>query len=238
MTAFRSNRINSQKMNLNELEPIVKGLYFYNEGETFEALVIRMFKSYYEQTEKDITNKLSLKFTSERYRLQLIAKAILGVKNKKIEEFEKADVVMKTIRLEKSGLLKKGFSFSQIQFKEIINEDWEESYWHYTLTKRFFFVVFQKDENDNLKLEKVFFWTMPVSDLETARIFWEDMKQKIINNDFNHFIKISDKKIFHIRPKGRNAKDLIETARGTLEKEKCYWLNADYIKSIIREETL
>ena len=79
------------------------------------------------------------------------------------------------------------------------------------------------------------FWTMPNKDLEQARLFWEDTKDKITNNDFNHFIKISDAKMCHVRPKGRNSLDLMETISGTNEKKKCYWLNSSYIKKIIQD---
>lgn len=93
---------------------------------------------------------------------------------------------MKTIKLEKSGALKESMSFSQIQYKEIVNEEWDDSYWFNSLTKRFFFIIFQKNKENQLVFKKVMFWTMPSKDFETARLFWEDTKQKIINTDFNH----------------------------------------------------
>lgn len=125
-------------------------------------------------------------------------------------------------------------SFALIQYKEIIDEDWEDSYWYNSLTKRFFFVIFQKNEMNELVFKKVMFWTMPNKDLEVARLFWEDTKGKINNNDFNHFIKIADNKMCHIRPKGRNSLDLMETVSGSKEKKKCYWLNSSYIKEIFK----
>jgi DNA mismatch repair protein MutH len=163
----------------------------------------------------------------------LLSKAILGVSKKKIEEFEKADIQMKTIKLENTGTLKESMSFAQIQYKDIISEDWEDSYWHDTLTKRFFFIVYQKNNIGELIFKKVIFWTMPNKDLEIARLFWEDTKQKIIDDDFNHFIKISDNKICHIRPKGKNSLDVMETIKGSKEKKKCFWLNSLYIKTIL-----
>ena len=87
---------------------------------------------------------------------------------------------MKTIKLEKSGSLKESMSFAQVQYKEIINEKWEDSYWYNSLTKRFFFVVFQKNDENQLVFKKVMFWTMPNKDLKIARLFWEDTKKKII----------------------------------------------------------
>ncbi|WP_445452207.1 MutH/Sau3AI family endonuclease [Flavobacterium sp. 25HG05S-40] len=222
-----------RKIYLKDLEPIVKSLDEYKPGETFEDLVIKKFSPYFGLTENQISQQLNFNATKAKNKINLLSKAILGISKNKIEEFEKADIQMKTIKLENSGSLKESMSFSQIQYKEIIDEEWEDSYWFNSLTKRFFFVVYQKNEMDELVFKKVMFWTMPNKDLEKAKLFWEDTKEKILNNDFNHFIKISDNKMCHIRPKGRNSLDLMETITGSQEKKKCYWLNASYIKKII-----
>ena len=227
-------RAEYKKINLKDLEPIVKSLDDYKPGETFEELVIKKFEPYLDLSENQISEKLNLKISNAKNKINLLCKAILGISKKKIEEFEKADIQMKTIKLEKTGTLKESMSFSQIQYKEIVNEEWEESYWHETLTKRFFFVIFQKNHNNELIFKKVMFWTMPNNDLEIAKSFWDDTRNKIINNDFENFIKISDDKMCHIRPKGKNSFDLMETIFDTKEKKKCYWLNSSYIKEIIK----
>ena len=216
-------------------EPIVKSIFEYDLGETFEQFVIKKFKPYRNLTKIEIIKSIGLEDSNEKLKIKKLIKIILGVSNKKIEEFEKADIQMKTIKLENSGVLKESMSFSQIQYKEIINEDWEDSYWYNSLTKRFFFIVFQKNEKNELVLKKVMFWTMPPKDLELAKLFWSDTKQKIIDNDFNHFIKISDRSICHVRPKGKNNLDLMETVSGSKEKKKCYWLSSFYIKNIITD---
>ncbi len=214
-------------------EPIVKDLKEYKTDESFEELVQKRFAPYYGMSESEIIKKLKLPKSVSKSRFYLIAKAILGIKKEKIEEFEKAEIEMKTIRIEYSDALKESMSFAQIKYKEIVNETWEDSYWLNTLTKRFFFVIFQKDAKRQARLKKVMFWTMPVKDLEVAHKYWVDTKKKIAKNDFKHFIKISDNMICHVRPKGINSRDLMETPAGTMEKKMCYWLNSSYIKGII-----
>ncbi|MGV3762692.1 MutH/Sau3AI family endonuclease [Parapedobacter sp.] len=224
-----------RRIRLDEVEPVVKSIDDYAPGQTFEELVIARFQPYIGMSEAEIIQTLGLEASKAKSRYYLIAKAIMGVSNKKIEEFEKGDVAMKTIRLEHSGSLKESMSFAQIQYKEIIHETWEESYWYQTLTKRFFFVVFKRDATNTLRLHGVRFWTMPPADLEMARWFWEDTKAKIMADDYAHFIRISDDMICHVRPKGTDSRDLMETPNGRMEKKKCYWLNASYIKEIIKE---
>lgn len=163
----------------------------------------------------------------------MLAKAILGVKNDRIEEFEKANVELKTVRLKPNGVPKESMSFKQIQFREIVSETWEDSAWLEELTKRFFFVVFQYDASGTLRLRKVFFWAMPVSDLEIARKFWLDTQMKIAAGDHANFIKESDDRICHVRPKGRDSSDRMLAPSGKLEKKMAYWLNSSYIKKVI-----
>lgn len=226
-------RAQYRKINFAELEPIVKSLSEYGNGETFEDLVVKKFTPFIGHSIDEIIANLEIEKPKAKNMLNIIAKSIMGVQSKKIEEFEKADVLMKTIKLEKSGSLKESMSFSQIQYKKIINEEWEDSYWYNTLTKRFFFVIFKKNNQNILTLKKVMFWTFPFKDLAIAKKFWEDTKQKILMNNFESFIKISDDMICHIRPKGLNKLDLMETASGNMEKKKCYWINSSYIKEII-----
>lgn len=78
-------------------------------------------------------------------------------------------------------------SFAQIKYMEIVDEEWENSYWFETLTKRFFFVVFKKDKNKVARLSKVLFWTMPPKDLKVAKAFWLDTKNKIIKGRYENF---------------------------------------------------
>src|SRR5690606_14344753 len=108
---------------------------------------------------------------SAKNKNYILARAILGVTKEKIEEFEKAEIELKTIKLEYNNVLKESMSFAQIKYLEIVDEDWEDSYLFNMLTKRFFFVIFKKDEHHVYRLNSVKFWTMPYSDLLVAEDF-------------------------------------------------------------------
>jgi DNA mismatch repair protein MutH len=228
-----------RRIRLNDVEPVIKNITDYNKGETFEELIYRKFNPYLGKSEAELIELLHLKKSKSKSRFFLlsreIVKGILGISKNKIEEFEKADIEMKTVRLEQNGGIKESMSFAQIQFKEIIDEEWEDSYWYNVLTKRFFFIVFQKDESEQLRLKKVLFWTMPMTDLDVAKSFWLDTQEKIRNDDYDNFIRISDNRICHVRPKGADSRDKMETPSGRLEKKKCYWLNSSYIKNAIAD---
>lgn len=213
----------------------------YEENETFEHYIIRQFEQYYGLTLKEISQRCgrTINFRSKSYAYD-ISKMILQVEaDKKIDEFEKADLQIKTINLEANGNLKESMSFANIKYREIVDEQWEESYLHRIFTNRFLFIVFQKSEGNNQRdssrLKQVFFWGMPWHDLEKVHTFWEDTKQKIVKNDFTHFLKSSEHEVCHVRPKGRDSNDLMLTISNTWQKKYCYWLNRQYVLNIIKE---
>ena len=168
-----------------------------------------------------------------------VIRAILGVTTRKISEFEKADIQQKSIRLEPNGSLREAMSFSQIKYDDLIEEKcWEDSVWYNTLTKRFLFVIFKKNtdgDDMNASLEKVFFWTMPHQDLELAKDFWKDTRDKVRKDIFNEFMTSSSGNICHVRPKARNARDRMPTRSGEQPK-MAYWLNREYILRIISSQ--
>jgi DNA mismatch repair protein MutH len=227
----------STKDSYGRLSPIIKSVDDFKENETFEDIVLKLFRPYYGHTERRLFEELGLKATNAKSRYYNLAKAILKVNGDKIEEFEKAEIELKTIRFEHNGSLKESMSFPQIKYKEIINEDWEESELFERLSRKFFLVVFKKNKSGEPVLEKVKFWNMPWNDLEKMHDIWYDTKVKIDSGDFRNFIKLSKRLIGHIRPKARNAKDLMETGLGTLEKKKAFWLSASYIKNVVTDQT-
>lgn len=173
-----------------------------------------------------------------------VCKQVFGDKLDNFEEFKKADIELKVILVKPNGMPKESMSFEQINYCEIINEDWETS----TIRNKFenkkhLWVIFKSKVNfkkqselslDNIVLSKVMFWNMPVSDLNNSmHKVWSDTTNKIKQGEYNNFIKISNGEIAHVRPKAKDSKDVMLTPQGTEERKKCFWLNAKYIKEQI-----
>ncbi len=223
---------------VNEVSNIVNSLDEYNEEETFEQLVERRFAPYYGKNIYEIEKLTDFEISNNPKSISnKVVHAILGIKTPRIKEFEKANLQQKTIRLEANGSLKESMSFSQIDYNGIVSEEeWEDSKWYEILTQRFLFIVFRKSadgDNKNAKLEKVFFWTMPRKDLEVAKEFWNDTKDKIREDVFTKFWKLKDHNVCHVRPKAKDNSDKMTTPSGRMETKKAYWLNAEYILEIV-----
>jgi len=176
-----------------------------------------------------------------------VCKIAFGDKLDNFEEFKKANIEIKTILLKPNGIPKESMSFEQIDYCEIVNEEWNTS----TIRNKFenkkhLWIIFKSKINfkkqselglDDILLNKVMFWNMPIADLDNSMYkVWIDTTNKIKQGDYNNFIKISNGEIAHIRPKGKDANDLALTPQGTKERKKCFWLNSKYIKEQIEKE--
>ena len=74
-------------------------------------------------------------------------------------------------------------SFPTFKFKELVEEDWEDStFGNYLRETRFLFVVYKFDQQDELRLKGCQFWNIPYDDLEgNVKSVWEktsDRKEK------------------------------------------------------------
>src|SRR5690606_3449321 len=120
---------------------------------TIEEIVIEKFKPYYGKTIEEILDKTGVELnTSAKSFYANLTKAILGIElNKEIEEFEKAEIQVKTIRLKENNLPKEDISFPNFKYEEIVTEEWDDSNFKDILEHKFLFVFFQF-ENEQLVL--------------------------------------------------------------------------------------
>lgn len=216
-------------------ERIIKDINEYSGDKTFESIVIDKFKPYYGMTEKAIINSLGISPSKKAKNYNnLISLGILGVKKKRIEEFEKADITMKSIVLENNDNLIESISFPTFKYTELIKDyDWETSSTRDQFEKRFLFVVYKKSDKGEKILSKAMFWTLPYAGLQEVKKVWQETKIRIKNNRYDGLPGMSWNKVCHVRPHARNKKDVFPTPDGKTAVKKCFWLNAKYIQDQI-----
>jgi DNA mismatch repair protein MutH len=162
----------------------------------------------------------------------VLTRRILGAGDKdKIAEFEKADIQVKTMRLLPSGRPKEDLPFRAFDYCDLVQQDWESSDLREVLGKRFFFVIYQLDRDDVPTLVGTRFWTMPVNDIDgPARRCFDETQSRIEEDKANYLPKKSENPVCHVRPHGRDSRDVIPTPTGGLACRKSFWLNGSYIK--------
>lgn len=222
--------------------------------QSIEEVVISKFEPFYGKSAEQIEQELGLELNQKaKSYFANLTNAILGLElGQKIEEFEKADIQVKTIRLKENNLPKEDISFPTFEYQDLIETDWGDSDFKNILESKFFFVFYQFEE-EKLILRKVKFWNMSYSDILEAKSVWDKMKTTISKGKIvrevtekgvrkTFFPKKTENRISHVRPHARNADDTYELPiadklTGLTEFTKhCFWLNANYVKNEIYEK--
>lgn len=223
--------------------------------QTIEEIVISKFKPFYGKSEEEILKILKVKINTKAKSFHAnLTKAILGIElDKEIEEFEKAEIIVKTVRLKENDLPKEDISFPIFKYEDIVNQDWEDSDFKDVLEHKFLFVFFQFD-NEKLILRKVKFWNMPYLDLLEAEKVWVKTKEIVDKGEivkeiktnkngkeirFTNFPSKKFSSVSHVRPHAKDASDTYSLPKkDKLTKQNeytkhCFWLNNTYIKNEI-----
>ena len=216
--------------------------------DSFEDYVVEKINRYRGYAVNELCTEFDVERAKKPKNLEaILAYRILGIKGNHAEEFEKANVVVKTIRIGRNNKIKESMSFPAFRFKELIQEDWKDStFGNYLRETRFFFVVYKFDKDDILRLCGCQFWNIPYENLENdVRIVWERTKQVIrdglqvtmINGvRKNNLPKASENPVCHVRPHAQNAQDTYELPDGRYYPKQCFWLNNNYIYNQLNDE--
>lgn len=225
---------------------------------TFEMAIENRFKRYYGMSQRELVDKFSIP-TSAKSVFELLSARMLGIKGKinKSEEFIKANIIAKTIRVEENGRIIESMSFPKFSFIDLIKEKWaDSSLRNYFFETRFMFILFEK-ENGEYVFKRIKFWNMP-TDLLDSKIFdvWRKTKEVLENGRIvKSIIKTANGKtkritnfpgssfngVCHVRPHAINANDsqilpVADVLTGaTSFTKQCFWLNNSFIKKILVE---
>ena len=176
----------------------------------------------------------------------------MGISGNQAKEFVKANIKIKTIRVEENGYVREHMPLPTFKFKEIINQEFEDSDLYKLLTETKYLMVFFYKKGDCYYLKGVKFWNMSYSDIDTiVRKEWEQVKQTVINGVTfeitskgikNNLLSSSQSQIIHVRPhtsqsayrlyngftKGKLT-DCDELPNGEMMTRQSFWINKEYL---------
>ena len=230
------------------VEKILKGT-----NDTFNEFVLNIIAKYKGKSQNELMKEFNIDTKAKNVNSMLISR-MFNVKGKlsETEEFQKAKIIPKTIRIEENGRIKESISFPYFKYTEIVNQDWETSDLREELeTTKYMFFIF-KMENGEYIFKGIKLWNMPEIDIETSVMeMWKKTYNTIktgnivksIENGIRktNFVGMSENNVCHVRPHGRNANDVCklpvaDRLTGATEYTKhCFWINNNYIRKIFNE---
>ncbi len=227
-----------------ESERVVKDWHVLQE-KSFDQYVVEKVSPYIGMTQAELKARFGVESNAKNLNEVLLAR-MLDVKGKiaYTDEFQKAGIVPKTIRVRRDGTIKESMSFPTFDFIQLSQETgWEEStLYNYLAPTKFLFVIFQENEQGELVFDRVKFWNIPVDDLEEVHRVWARTVQTIrrgvrlfrtgrgISNDLP---KQSESSVAHVRPHGKDGSDKLPLPDGRMMTKQCFWLNNTYIQKQI-----
>lgn len=230
-------------LNVKSLEQLLQDKLAPYAGKSLEEISLKT---------GNFINQKSKSFLSE------FISELLGIKGtnlNQIAELAKANIKIKTLRLEPDGIPKEHMSFKNVNFLEWAQEDWDDSWLknHFEETK-FLFIVFHYNESikDNpnrlLYFSGVKVWTMPIPEINgRLKDFWLNVhtlihegielvpvqqKNKVIVK--NNLPKPGSNGLCHIRPKAINGDDKTLLPDGRRITKQAFWLDKEAIGEICK----
>ncbi|MCM1508749.1 MAG: restriction endonuclease [Ruminococcus flavefaciens] len=215
---------------------------------SFEDIIVDKLRPYFGKTQEQLKKIFSLEECSAKNLNEVLLAKMLGIKGKiaYTDEFQKACIVPKTIRVQRNGKIKESMSFPTFDFIKLSKEtEWEESeLYNYIAPTKFLFVIFQENDDGEYVFERVKFWNIPNDDLDEVQRVWE-RTVKIIREGvlleakngkvYNNLPKQSESAVAHVRPHGKDGSDKISLPDGRMMTKQCFWFNRTYVEEQIKE---
>jgi len=208
---------------------------------TFEDYIIRKVSEFYGRTQQELKTFFGVESNAKSLNEILLAR-MLNVSGRiaYTEEFQKAGIIPKTIRVQYDGSIRESMSFPTFDFIELSREDdWEDSdLYNYLAPTKFMFVIFQQRADGQYVFDRVMFWNIPNEDLEQVRLVWERTVHIIregvqliptARGISNNLPKKTENPVAHVRPHGIDASDKLPLPDRRMMTKQCFWLNNTYI---------
>ena len=226
---------------------IIKSTVFLKSN-SLENYIIQKISPFYGKTQEQLKKFFDISSHAKNINELLLSK-MLGITGhiSHSEEFQKAGIIPKTIRVQRNGKVKESMSFPAFDFIHLSQEpSWEESeLYAYLSPTKFLFVIFQEQANGEYVFTRIMFWNMPIKDLEEVHKVWK-RTQEIIREGVelsysgagiqNNFPKMAENSVAHVRPHARNSDDTLALPDGRCMTKQSFWLNNNYITKQIQKE--
>lgn len=181
-SSYMTYLINNKIFNQSEQESVVTTAR--GEKKSFTQIISDKILAYKGMAEAELYQKFNVNPKAKGKNSSLI-KTILGLTGdlEKTQEFQKANMNLRVIRVDKNGLPKEDSPFKTYNFQELVDiEEWEESHPYLEIyNKRFLFVVFKEVAPKEFVLDNLKYWGFPDRQLDEVQRVWKETRQILMN---------------------------------------------------------
>lgn len=225
---------------------------------SFEEILEDIVMKYVGMSDKELCELFGREYNNNKAQWNDLACKILGIRDEHADEFEKANIKVKTIRIEENNTMRESMFFPPFKFMDLVEEEYEDSALHdYFDETRLFFFVWKRD-GDVYRVKGCQLWNMPHLDLNvTVRKEWEQYRHiiqygvkftKCVDSSGkmsfkNNLPNKSETEVIHVRPHATKAAYRFKNGEeyGNVERDanmlpsgeymttQSFWINNSYI---------
>lgn len=231
-TSYMTELVRKYIGNYEDVEKVLK-----NVEVSFTDFVENVVKKYQGKSQKELMKEFNIDSNAKNLNGMLVAR-MFNVKSKlcDTDEFRKANIVPRTIRVEENGCIKESMPFPYFNYMDFKTINWEDS-----------------KLKDDYIFSGIKLWNMPELTIENeVQKMWNKTKKIILSGNIiksidsngkrnTNFPGTNDNGVCHVRPHARNTKDTLalpvrDKLTGLTEYTKhCFWLNSKYLENILKE---
>ena len=207
---------------------------------SIEEATLEKFSKYLGSSDFTISKKFDFQQSfldkTDKSRWHWLTSYILIGKKKKflsreIEEFSKSGLTVKTIRVDKRNKPVEEISFRTINYEKLENKEWEESSLYEEMSSKFLWVVY-KIIDDKTVLDKVFFWRMPLEDLDFIKKKWMKYSDLLRAKDFRSSYFMNDNSFYYLKIKDSKG-GANKRLENSIVTSLSHWFRKAYVSNII-----
>jgi DNA mismatch repair endonuclease MutH len=212
-----------------------------------------------------IAERNGVELTGGKNLAASVVKRSLGFQsvNSRIREFDQFGIDVKTLNLRmQDGYPFEAVSFPVVDLQELVKQGWEgeESADGEVMVEgsdligQVHLILFvptyserRKTSQSSRILGKPFFWSPAPEQIDIIEREWKMYQKEVAEGKARYFVPEGRKgrrnsltpasrtKVIHMRPHGRNAKDVYPDPLGNLVTKQCFWLNKEFVWKLVKD---
>ena len=200
----------------------------------FDNAILGRFKGFEGLPTSDIEARLGIDIGESKQRFAILARyMVCGRNSRRIDELEKAGIMMKTVRIEK-GRSAEPMTFPAFDYFELSEEEWEDSEFRMMLDCKILLVVYDVSEDGSVTFRKAALWLVPESDMASIARTWEDTKAHILDGSYSFITHQKDADIAFVKPHSTKTSKPVLCPDGKYRQKVGFALKQDYVSEIVR----
>lgn len=178
-----------------------------------------------------------VKPTAKNVASATFRRVLSGGEEDLLSALERLGITVRVTRVDPGTLRPhESVSFAPFDFREVAETPWEESD-VLAMLGRILFIVLDAPEGDSVgeaRLRSVVLWSAEASEIATMEREYELFRRAFVDTPPREWPGQRVTEVLHVRPHGRNGRDVVPLPNGEMHVRSSLWLNKRFVQDVIR----